>query len=153
MAIVMNECAEMGIKVLQPDINESSTNFTVVKDSIRFGLPAVKNVGEQAVKDIIRAREEKGNFVSLYDFIERIDSRKVTRKVIESLIKCGAFDCLDNNRAHLINMLDDSIKAKSGKKKGQIALFSAPLIMRNQKRLKKFKNGREPKFCNLKKNF
>lgn len=137
MAVVMNECLEMGIKVFQPDINESSTNFTVIGDNIRFGLPAVKNVGEQTVKDVIRAREEKGSFVSLDDFIERVDSRKVTKKVVESLIKCGAFDCLDNNRAHLINILDDSIKAKSGKKKGQIALFPAPLNEKGEEKIEK----------------
>ena len=127
MAVVINECAEMGIKVLPPDINDSSVNSTVVGDDIRFGLSAVKNVGEQAVNDIITARKEKGKFTSLYNFVERVDSRKVSRKVIESLIKCGAFDCLDANRAHLISVLDSNIKAKSSKRKGQIALFSASL--------------------------
>ncbi len=125
MAIIMNECNEMGIKVFRPDINESSIDFTVVGDSIRFGLLAVKNVGEQAVRDIIRTREEKGKFVSLTDFIERIDSRKVTKKVIESLIKCGAFDCLDKNRAYLISVLQKGLNNRYGKKIGQIALFSA----------------------------
>jgi len=125
MAIVINECAEMGIKVFPPDINESSIDFTVIGDSIRFGLLAVKNVGEQAVQDVIKARQERGKFISLIDFIERIDSRKVTKKVIESLIKCGAFDCLDKNRARLIGILEKGINNKYGKKTGQIALFAS----------------------------
>ena len=127
MAIIMNECNETNIKVSHPDINESSINFTVVEDSIRFGLLAVKNVGEQAVQEIISAREEKGKFLSMIDFLERIGSRKVTKKVIESLIKCGAFDCLDKNRAYLINVLEKGINSRYGKKEGQIALFTAPL--------------------------
>lgn len=127
MAIIMNECNETNIKVSHPDINESSIDFTVVEDSIRFGLLAVKNVGEQAVQEIISAREEKGKFLSMIDFLERIGHRKVTKKVIESLIKCGAFDCLDKNRAYLINVLEKGINSRYGKKEGQIALFTAPL--------------------------
>jgi DNA polymerase-3 subunit alpha len=127
MAIIMNECSEMNIKVSPPDINESSINFTVVEDSVRFGLLAVKNVGEQAVQEIITTREEKGKFISMIDFLERMESRKVTKKVIESLIKCGAFDCLDKNRAYLISILEKGINTRYGKKEGQIALFSAPV--------------------------
>lgn len=127
MAVIMNECNEMNIKVSQPDINESFINFTVVEDSIRFGLLAVKNVGEQAVQEIITTREEKGKFVSMIDFLERMEARKVTKKVIESLIKCGAFDCIDKNRAYLISILEKGINTRYGKKEGQFALFSAPL--------------------------
>lgn len=127
MAIVMNECGEMGIKVLPPDINESYKDFTVVGENIRFGLPAIKNVGEQAVEEIIKERKINGPFTSLYDFVERLDSRKITKKVTESLIKCGAFDCLNDNRAYLVGVLDDAIKSRTGKKKGQIALFSSQL--------------------------
>ncbi len=90
---LINECRAMGIKVLPPDINLSESRFTVVAGSIRFGLDAVKGVGEAAVEQIIRARGERP-FSSLEDFIERVDTRRVNRKVLESLVKAGAMDGL-----------------------------------------------------------
>lgn len=124
IALIMNECGDMGIEVLPPDINESYANFTVARGNIRFGLAAVKNVGQNAVDAIIRAREEGGIFKSLDDFAQRVDTRKVTRKVTESLIKCGAFDSLDNNRGRLLSILERTMKHGSrNKKKGQIPLF------------------------------
>jgi DNA polymerase-3 subunit alpha len=93
-------CREMGIEVLPPGINESDRDFSVHGDRIRFGLTAVKNVGEGAVDAIVEARKE-GPFQSFYDFCGRLDFRRVNRKVLESLIKCGAFDSLERNRARL----------------------------------------------------
>ncbi len=83
-------CEEMGIEILPPDVNLSDHEFTVVERNIRFGLDAVKGVGYQAVEAIKRAREEGGEFRSLWDFCERVDSRAVNKKAIDALIKCGA---------------------------------------------------------------
>ncbi len=105
----INECKEMGIKVLPPDINESDFNFTVSRDSIRFGFSAIKNVGEGAVKTIIRAREKKGKFTSPFDIFEEVDPKVVNRKVIESLIKAGAFDSLEWKRSQLFHLVDKMI--------------------------------------------
>jgi DNA polymerase-3 subunit alpha len=87
----ISDCREQGIEVLPPDINTSGHSFTVVGTSMRFGLGAVKNVGGGAIEAILEARVE-GPFKSLYDFCERVDLRRVNKRVIESLIKCGAFD-------------------------------------------------------------
>jgi len=97
----------MGLKVLPPDINESMSDFSVVGGQhIRFGLAAVKNVGIGAIESIISVREKDGNFRSIVDFCERIDSRKVNKRVIESLIKCGAFDGFGKSRKSLFLSLD-----------------------------------------------
>ncbi|MFQ6110326.1 MAG: DNA polymerase III subunit alpha, partial [Candidatus Aminicenantales bacterium] len=90
----INECKEMGIRVLPPDINESDLNFTVSKGDIRFGLSAIKNVGEGAVRALIHLRKKRGKFTSPFDIFEEVDPKIVNRKVIESLIKSGAFDSL-----------------------------------------------------------
>ncbi|NCP30848.1 MAG: DNA polymerase III subunit alpha, partial [Armatimonadetes bacterium] len=106
MLFYINACREAGIKVLPPDINESSVYFTAVgKSEIRFGLAAVKNVGEAAVESIIEARGSDP-FTSLDDFLKKVDSRKVNKRVVESLIKCGAFDSLGVHRAQLLSILD-----------------------------------------------
>ena len=86
------ECRDKDIEVLAPDINESLSNFTPVGDKIRFGLAGVKNVGEKAVEVILQSRSNDGPFDSLFDFCRRVDMAAVNRRVIESLIKCGAFD-------------------------------------------------------------
>ncbi len=101
----VSECQRMGIKILPPDINESYRNFTVTKEGIRFGLSAVKNVGVAAIDSIIEAKEKGGNFESLSDFCKRIDSRAVNKKVIESLIKAGAFDSFGQGRAYKLSIL------------------------------------------------
>src|ERR687898_979496 len=85
-------CDEMGIQVEPPDVNVSVEDFRVVEGRIRFGLNAVKNVGETAVGEILRAREEGGPFASLWDFCERVDPQVVNKRALESLVKCGAFD-------------------------------------------------------------
>ena len=115
----VNEAKKWGIKVVPPEINRSEYRFTLLEDgSILFGLSAIKNVGEAAVEEIVRARKKGGPFKSFKNFLERIDSRKVNKKVIESLIKAGAFDNLDPNRAKLLEILPDlysrTQKATSG---------------------------------------
>src|SRR5690606_4750705 len=95
-------CRKKGIEVLPPDVNESYANFSVVGDKIRFGLAAVKNVGLSAIDSIIKAREQKGKFVSLLDFCEKVDGDGINKRLLESLIKCGAFDSLGAYRSQLM---------------------------------------------------
>ncbi len=104
------ECRDHQLPVLPPDINQSGRNFTVNDGAIRFGMAAVKNVGEGAVEAIIAAREQDGHFKDLFDFCERVDLRKVNRRVIESLIKCGAFDSTGARRAQLMAVLDEALE-------------------------------------------
>jgi DNA polymerase-3 subunit alpha len=106
----LNECREKKIEVLPPDVNESRQDFTVVGGKIRFGLAAVKNVGLAAIQSIQTAREEKGAFASLADFCRQVDLRKVNKRVIESLIKCGAFDSTGYSRAQLLAGLEDAME-------------------------------------------
>jgi DNA polymerase-3 subunit alpha len=118
----VHEASRMGIKVLPPDINTSFANFTVTDDgNIRFGLMAIKNVGKAALENILKTREEK-KFESFFDFCERVDSRAVNKKVVESLIKVGAMDCFGLKRAQMVAMLD-KILTKSIKRKGDSQLF------------------------------
>ncbi|MDL1988005.1 MAG: DNA polymerase III subunit alpha [Deltaproteobacteria bacterium] len=102
------ECRHHGIQVLPPDINESDKEFTVIGSKIRFGLVAVKNVGEGAIEVIIDDRK-KGRFSSLFDFCERVDLKKANKRVIESLIKCGAFDSTGANRSQMMVSLENAI--------------------------------------------
>ncbi|MEW6608496.1 MAG: DNA polymerase III subunit alpha [bacterium] len=121
------ECKKMGIQIRPPDINESDHNFTVVDNTIRFGLNGIKNVGSLAIASIIETRESKGKFTSLYDFCERVNLRLVNSKVLESLIKCGAFDSLGAKRSQLFQILDQALKVGSQSQKekanGQTSLF------------------------------
>lgn len=107
LAIEITECKHMGIEVLPPDINESYVEFAVVPktDQIRFGMAAIKNVGTGAVEEILRARDEGGQFKSLEDFFKRVNTRTVNRKALESLIKSGAFDRY-GERSYLLHNLD-----------------------------------------------
>lgn len=107
LAIEITECKHMGIEVLPPDVNESFNEFAVVpgKKQIRFGLRAIKNVGSNAVEEILRARSEIGSFQSLEDFFGNVNVRTVNRKSLESLIKAGAFDGL-GDRAVLLGNID-----------------------------------------------
>lgn len=138
IALYINELDRMGIKILPPDVNESFANFTVVGGDIRFGLTAVKNVGATAVDSIIESRLKKGKFKSLYEFCERVDSRLVNRKVIESLIKCGAFDSLGYYRSQLLAIVDKALEVAGGLQKdrmnGQFSFFDA---FENQEEFKK----------------
>ena len=99
------QCEDMGIEVLPPDVNESGHDFKVVEGNIRFGLDAVKNVGNQAVAAIVLAREEGGRFASVWDFCRRVDCRAVNKKAIESLVKCGALDSLPGTRTGIMEVL------------------------------------------------
>jgi DNA polymerase III subunit alpha len=127
MVKYINECREMGISVLPPDINQSDLNFTPAGDSIRFGLGAVKNVGQGAVEAIVAARSEGGPFTSIYNFCERINVGAVNRRVIESLIKAGALDSTGANRAQLSEALDraleSGLRANRDRTMGQHGLF------------------------------
>ena len=120
------ECRSHGIEVFPPDINESGKKFTPVGSKIIFGLVAVKNVGEGAIDSIIKARKD-GKFSSLYDFCERVDLRTVNKRVIESLIKCGAFDCMSANRSQMIESIEDVIdygqRVQREKADPQIGIF------------------------------
>lgn len=107
----LNECRKQGIAVLPPDANYSSANFTVQGEQIRYGLSAVKGIGEKAVAAIERSRLEKGNFEDLEDFAERVDLSCVNKRVVENLIKCGAFDFSDVSRREMIERVDDVMRA------------------------------------------
>lgn len=129
----INECRRLGITVLPPDLNKSKANFSVEENknslegkAIRFGLSAIKNVGEQAILAILSARE-KGEFKSLADFVARVDSQKVNKKVVESLIQVGATDCFGGTRAGKLASLDlvrsrNAARAKR-ESEGQASLF------------------------------
>ena len=123
----INECKDTGIAVDPPDVNESSMEFKVSGNRIRFALAAVKNVGGAAIQEMLRVREEEGKFTSLLDFLSRMDSRKVNKKVIESLIKCGAFDFTKEKRAQLMAELDPSMDAAQAvqrdREAGQSSMF------------------------------
>ena len=129
------ECREMGIEVLPPEINESYKKFTVIGGKIWFGLAAVKNVGDAALDVILHEREEKSKFKSLHDFCRRVDLRKVNRRVIESLIKCGAFDFSGAHRSQMLTVLDDVLErsqlAQRKKEDGQMSLL-APVLKETQ---------------------
>ncbi len=120
------ECRSHGIEVLPPDINESMTPFTVANDQIRFGLVAVKNVGESAIASIVETRKE-GKFASLFDFCERVDLKKINKRVLESLIKCGAFDGTGANRAQMLDALEAALdygqRVQKEKHSPQMGLF------------------------------
>jgi DNA polymerase-3 subunit alpha len=110
-------CKEMGLKVLPPDINESSRDFNVAGGAIRFGLAAVKNVGVGAIDSIISARNEKGKFHDFYEFCDGVDLSKVNKRVMESLIKCGAFDSLDYRRSQLMTSFESIMETSQKRRK------------------------------------
>lgn len=124
----LSECREKGIEILPPDVNESLRDFTVVGNRIRFGLAGIKNVGDAAIEAIIQERERGGPFTSIFDFCKRVDLRKVNKRVIESLIKCGAFDFTRIYRSRLMAVLEDTYENAQNLQKeranGQIDLFS-----------------------------
>jgi DNA polymerase-3 subunit alpha len=121
------ECAEMGIEVLPPDVNSSGSDFAVVEGRVRFGLTAVKGVGEAAVRAIVAAREEGGPFTSLWDFCERVDGQLMNKRVLESLIKCGAFDSTGATRRGMLEVLEQAAaagqKAQADALLGQGSIF------------------------------
>jgi DNA polymerase-3 subunit alpha len=123
----LDEAKHVGIDVLPPDVNESLVDFTVVGDAIRFGLAAVKGVGEGAVRNIIEMRARDGRFADLFELARRVDARQVNRRVFEALIKCGALDALEGNRAQKLAALDTALelaaRATRDAELGQVSLF------------------------------
>jgi DNA polymerase-3 subunit alpha len=115
----LSECRQKGIEVLAPDVNESRSDFTPVGDKIRFGLAAVKNVGAKAVEEILESRRKDGAFHSLFDFCRRVELTAVNKRVIESLIKCGAFDGAGVSRCRMIAALDDAMRAGQAHQRDQ----------------------------------
>src|SRR6266850_3165069 len=107
----IEECRAMGLTVSPPDVNVSAVQFSVAGDTIRFGLAAIKNVGEAAMESILKTRAADGDFRTLDDFCVRVDLRLVNRRVIESLIKAGAFDTLGLPRAHLLSQCDMALES------------------------------------------
>src|SRR5690625_6094989 len=95
LALYLNECRRMNIKVLPPDVNESSQNFTPVGEDFRFGLGAVRNVGAHVGEGMVRAREEQGAFTSFQDFFKQVPQEVCNKRTVESIIKAGGFDSLD----------------------------------------------------------
>ena len=125
----LSECRDKGMEVLPPDVNESQQDFTGGEGKIRFGLAPVKNVGLAAIQSILSAREEKGDFTALADFCLKVDLRKVNKRVIESLIKCGAFDSIGPSRAQLLAGLEEAMEWSQGMERErsnpQIILFGS----------------------------
>jgi DNA polymerase-3 subunit alpha len=126
----------MKIDVLPPDVNESERDFTVVSEGIRFGLAGVKNVGEGAIEAIVEERTASGRYVGLFELTERVDSKRVNRRVVESLVRCGAFDSLHPNRAACWTALDAALEsgaaAQRDREIGQSSLFGSPTETRPQ---------------------
>ncbi|HET8646919.1 MAG TPA: OB-fold nucleic acid binding domain-containing protein, partial [Vicinamibacteria bacterium] len=132
MVVYIGECKEMAIRVLPPDVNESEMFFTVVPGAgdpapIRFGLAAIKNVGEGAVDAVLKARREGGPFASFFDFCERVDLKAVNRRVVESFIKSGCFDSRHARRAPVYAAIDRGMesgqKLQRDREKGQWSLL------------------------------
>ncbi|MBF0504684.1 MAG: DNA polymerase III subunit alpha [Candidatus Omnitrophica bacterium] len=122
----VKESAAMGIRILPPDVNYSQAHFTVEsKTSIRYGLLAVKNIGAGAIESLVYAREESGPFSSVFDFCRRVDLRLNNRKVLESLIKSGAFDVFKSRRSQMMAILEKAMEAGArGQKENQVGQFS-----------------------------
>jgi DNA polymerase-3 subunit alpha len=127
MAVYLNECRHMGIKVLPPDVNESAADFTPVGTDVRFGLTAVRNVGRNVVDAISLAREEKGRFTGFDDFMRKIPPLACNKRVIDSLVKAGAFDNLGHRRRALVAIHEDAVdqyaEVKRNEAAGQDSLF------------------------------
>jgi len=127
----INEAREFGIEVLQPDVNESHVYFAPARDgkAIRFGLAAIKGVGEVAVETILKARNEGGKFKSLSDLCERVDGRTVNRRILEALIKSGACDGFGETRASSLAQIERTLaraaSIASDRQRGQSSLFGA----------------------------
>ncbi len=126
-AIYLSECRRLGIKVLPPDVNESALRFAAVGNDIRFGMGAVRNVGANVVESIIKTREEKGKYSSFTDFLDKSELVACNKRVIESLIKAGAFDSMGHTRLSMIQVHEDAVEAvvplKRQEAMGQFDLF------------------------------
>jgi DNA polymerase III subunit alpha len=128
-AVFLNECRQLGIPVLVPDVNESESDFSVHEGTIRFGMSAVRNVGEGVVAQIVTARTEGGPFTDFYDFCERVDPGVLNKRTIESMVKAGGFDSLGHPRQGLLHVfetiIDTVIDRRRNEAEGQFDLFSA----------------------------
>ncbi|MYW91528.1 DNA polymerase III subunit alpha [Amycolatopsis rubida] len=126
-AIYLSECRRLGIKVLPPDVNESALRFAAVGNDIRFGLGAVRNVGANVVESVIKTREEKGKYSSFTEFLDKSELVACNKRVIESLIKAGAFDSMGHSRLSMIQVHEDAVEAvvplKRQEAMGQFDLF------------------------------
>ncbi|MFY9457825.1 MAG: DNA polymerase III subunit alpha [Candidatus Spechtbacterales bacterium] len=138
ISFLIDECKEMEIKVLPPDINESDQQFSVTPAGIRFGLAAVKNVGEHIVEEIIKEKTAHGAFTSMENLLERVRDKDLNKKSLESLIKCGAFDNLEE-RNRLLSNIDTLLKYSRDQKSignsSQISLFADQPMFKNSLRL------------------
>jgi DNA polymerase III subunit alpha len=127
-ALYLNECRRMGIKVLPPDVNESDSFYTPRGTDIRFGLSAIRNVGDNVVASIAATRSAKGRFADFYDFLRKVDPVACNKKTVESLIKAGAFDSLGHTRRGLLSVhaeaIDSFMDTKRNEAHGQFDLFS-----------------------------
>jgi DNA polymerase-3 subunit alpha len=128
IGFLISECKKMGIEILPPDINESFRGFTAIPKTkrIRFGLTAIKNIGENVVEEIVKERKERGPFNSIFDFLNRVNSRVLNKKSLESLIKSGCFDKFNERNQLLENMerlLEFSRENKKTVLEGQKSLF------------------------------
>ena len=123
----IRECSALGIEILRPDINKSFGKFSVEDNNIRFGLAAVKNVGINVINNIIKERQSNGDFKDFADLVKRLGSKDLNKRVLESLIKCGAFDDISENRASLMmgyeKLLESVSMDRKKNVKGQISLF------------------------------
>ena len=131
-ALYLSECRRMGIKVLPPDVNESDAEYTPRGKDIRFGLAAIRNVGEGVVASVKASRQSKGAFTSFGDFLAKVDANVCNKKTIESLIKAGAFDSLQHPRKGLmaihLEAIDSVIETKRAEAIGQFDLFGGDSI-------------------------
>jgi DNA polymerase-3 subunit alpha len=129
LGLYLSECRRMGINVLAPDVNESIAAFSAVGKDIRFGLGAVRNVGLNVVDGIASARADKGRFTTFHDFLRKVPAVVCSKRVIESLIKAGAFDTLGNTRRALVEIHEEAVDAQASLKKneavGQVDLFGS----------------------------
>jgi DNA polymerase III subunit alpha len=126
-ALYLHECRRMGIKVLPPDVNESDASFTPRGTDIRFGLAAIRNVGEAVVESIVSTRKAKGRFTGFYDFLRKVEPAVCNKRLVESLIKAGAFDSLGHTRKGLLAIhaeaIDACLDTKRAEAMGQFSLF------------------------------
>ncbi|HEX6886867.1 MAG TPA: DNA polymerase III subunit alpha [Candidatus Nanopelagicales bacterium] len=127
-AVYLNECRRMGIKVLPPDVNESQSDFAPVGSDIRFGLSAIRNVGTNVVESIIRTRRAKGRFADFNDFVAKVELSVCNKRLVESLVKAGAFDSLGDTRKGLLAIheqaIDAAVDTKRAEAVGQFDLFA-----------------------------
>jgi len=136
VAQYVNECRRLGIEILPPDVNESFANFTVIGNKIRFGLSAVKNVGDNVIKNIVSNRKDKGKFKSFDDFCNMVDPVVLNKKTLESLIKSGAFDSLGLTRQSLMKnykrIVSHILTVRSNREIGQFSLFDTDTTLKDE---------------------